>query len=85
MATESELNEDQYRLLRAFNERAEATPQPTRRSAMRRGRLSPIRTLSRVRRGVELLGGRRVFDSAGDEKYGVTVAGINEVQRRPQP
>jgi hypothetical protein len=84
MAMKSELNEDQYRLLRAFNDLAEGSPTTdvVASDAAQQAGFDP---------------GSREFDAAlsylvdvghltsvVDEKFRITVAGINEVQRRPQ-
>ena len=87
MATQSELNEDQYRLLRAFNELAEGSPTTdvVANDAARMAEFDPhssefdaalsylVDVGHLARAGVE-----------GEEAFRVTVAGINEVQRRPQ-
>jgi len=84
MATESELNEDQYRLLRAFDDLAEGGPSTdvAASDAARMAGLDP-----RSRRFDAALGylvevGHLI--GSGDENYRITVGGINEVQRRPQ-
>jgi hypothetical protein len=84
MATESELNEDQYRLLRAFNDLAEGSPTTdvAANEAARMAEFDPnsrefVAALSYLVDVGHLVG-------TGDERYRITLGGINEVQRRPQ-
>jgi hypothetical protein len=84
MATESELNEDQYRLLRTYTDLAEgsATTDVAASDAARTAEFDPRSREFDAALGylvdIGLLAG------AGGEKFRITVAGINEAQRRPQ-
>jgi hypothetical protein len=84
MIMESELNEDQYRLLRVFNDLAEGTPttdvaasDAAQQAGFDPGSRQFNAALSYLVDIGHLMG-------AGGEKFTITVAGINEVQRRPQ-
>ena len=84
MATQSELNEDQYRLLRAFNELAEGSPTTdvVASDAARMAEFDPHSSefdavLSYLVDVGHLVG-------TGGERFRITLGGINEVQRRPQ-
>ena len=84
MATESELNEDQYRLLRAFNDLAEGGPTTdvAANDAARMAEFDPHShefdaALSYLVDVGHLVG-------TGSERFRITLGGINEVQRRPQ-
>jgi hypothetical protein len=84
MATQSELSEDQYRLLRAFNDLAEGGP-TTDVAANHAAQMAEFDPHSHE------------FDAAlsypvdvghlvgtGEDRYRITLGSINEVQRRPQ-
>ena len=84
MATHSELNEDQYRLLRAFNDLAEGGPtnDVAANDAARMAEFDPhsrefVAVLSYLVDVGHLVG-------IGDERYRITLEDIHEVQRRPQ-
>ena len=84
MIMESELNEDQYCLLRAFNDLAEGAPttdvaasDAAQQAGFDPGSRQFNAALSYLVDIGHLMG-------AGGEKFTITVAGINEVQRRPQ-
>jgi len=84
MAMESELNEDQYRLLQAFDDLAEGSPttdvaasDAAQQAGFDPGSREFIAALSYLVDIGHLTG------TVG-EKFRITVAGINEVQRRPQ-
>ncbi len=84
MATESELNADQYRLLRAFNDLAEGRPTTdvAANGAARMAEFDPHShkfdaALSYLVEVGHLVG-------TGEDRYRITLGGINEVQRRPQ-
>jgi hypothetical protein len=84
MATESELNEDQYRLLRAFNDLAEGGP-TTDVAANEAARMAEFDLHSHefdAALGYLVDVGHLV--STGGERFRITLGGINEVQRRPQ-
>ena len=84
MATESELNEDQYRLLRAFDDLAEGGP-TTDVAASDAARMAKFDPHSReFDAALSYLVDVGHLIGTGDEKYRMTVGGINEVQRRPQ-
>jgi hypothetical protein len=84
MAMESELNEDQYRLLRAFNDLAEgsSTTDVTARDAARTAHFDP--RSRKFDAALSYLVDVGCLTGTGGEKFRITVAGINEVQRRPQ-
>jgi hypothetical protein len=84
MATQSELNEDQYRLLRAFNELAEGSPTTdvVANDAARMAEFDPHS--SEFDAALSYLVDVGHLVSAGGESFRFTLGGINEVQRRPQ-
>jgi len=84
MATESELNEDQYRVLRVFNDLAEGEPTTdvAADDAARMAEFDPHSgefdaALSYLVDVGHLIG-------TGEERFRITLGGIYEVQRRPQ-
>jgi hypothetical protein len=84
MAMESELNEDQYRLLRAFNDLAEGSP-TTDVAASDAARTAEFDPRSReFDAALSYLVDVGCLMGAGGDTYRITVAGIDEVQRRPQ-
>jgi hypothetical protein len=84
MATQSELNEDQYRLLRAFNELAEGSPTThvVANDAARMAEFDPHS--SEFDAALSYLVDVGHLVGAGGESFRITLGGINEVQRRPQ-
>jgi hypothetical protein len=84
MATESELNEDQYRLLRAFNDLAEGSP-TTDVAANDAARMAEFDPHSgEFDAALSYLVDVGYLVGTGEERYRITLGGINEVQRRPQ-
>jgi hypothetical protein len=84
MIMESELNEDQYCLLRAFNDLAEGTP-TTDVAASDAAQLAGFDPGSRqFNAALSYLVDIGHLMGAGGEKFTITLAGITEVQRRPQ-
>ena len=84
MATQSELNEDQYRLLRAFNELAEGSPTTdvVANDAARMAEFDPHS--SEFDAALSYLVDVGHLVGTGEDRYRITLGGINEVQRRPQ-
>jgi hypothetical protein len=83
MATESELNEDQHRLLRAFNDLAQGGP-TTDVAASDAARMAGFDPRSlEFDAALSYLVDVRLLAGTGGDRYRITVAGITEVQRRP--
>ena len=84
MATQSELNEDQYRLLRAFNELAEGSPTTdvVANDAARMAEFDPHS--SEFDAALSYLVDVGHLVGASGESFRITLGSINEVQRRPQ-
>jgi hypothetical protein len=81
---ESELGGDQYRLLRAFNDLAGGSPttEVAASDAAQEAEFSP--RSRKVEAALDYLVDVGYLTDAGEETFRVTVAGINEMQRRPQ-
>ena len=84
MATQSELNEDQYRLLRAFNDLAEGAPTTdvAANDAARMAEFDPHS--SEFDAALSYLVDVGHLVGTGEDRYRITLGGINEVQRRSQ-
>jgi hypothetical protein len=84
IAMESELSGDQYRLLRAFNDLAEGSP-TTDVAASEAAQQTGFDPRSReFNAALSYLVDIGHLTGTGGDRYRITVAGINEVQRRPQ-
>jgi hypothetical protein len=84
---ESELSGDQHQLLRAFDELAASSPTTdvTTSDAAQKAGLDPDTREFEAVLGYLLEVGYLVrAEVEGDKAFRITVAGINEVQRRPQ-
>ena len=81
---QSELNDDQYRLLQTFNELAASIPTTdvAASDAARAAGFDP-RSLE-FDAALSYLVDVGLLAGAGGDRYRITVAGITEVQRRPQ-
>ena len=81
---QSELNDDQYTLLQAFNGLAAGSPMTdvVASDAARAGEFDP-RSLD-FDAALSYLVDVGLLTGTGGDRYRITVAGINEVQRRPQ-
>jgi hypothetical protein len=80
---QSELNDDQYRLLQTFNDRAAGSPTTdvAASDAARAAEFDP-RSLD-FDAALSYLVDVGLLAGAGGDRYRITVAGITEVQRRP--
>ena len=80
---QSELNDDQYRLLHTFNDLAAGSPTTdvAASDAARAAEFDP-RSLD-FDAALSYLVDVGLLTGAGGDRYRITVAGINEVQRRP--
>jgi hypothetical protein len=80
---QSELNDDQYRLLQTFNELAEGGPTTdvAASDAAQAAQFDP-RSLE-FDAALSYLVDMGLLTGAGGDRYRITVAGISEVQRRP--
>jgi hypothetical protein len=81
---QSELNDDQYRLLQTFNDLAAGSPATdvAASDAAQAAEFDP-RSLD-FDAALSYLVDVGLLVGAGGNRYTITVAGINEVQRRPQ-
>ena len=81
---QSELNDDQYRLLQTFNDLAAGSPTTdvAASDAAQAVEFDP-RSLD-FDAALSYLVDVGLLTGAGGDRYRITVAGINEVQRRPQ-
>jgi hypothetical protein len=81
---QSELNDDQYRLLQTFNDLAAGSPTTdvAASDAAQAAEFDP-RSLD-FDAALSYLVDVGLLVGAGGNRYTITVAGINEVQRRPQ-
>ena len=81
---QSELNDDQYRLLQTFNDLAAGSPTTdvAASDAAQAAEFDP-RSLD-FDAALSYLVDVGLLVGAGGTRYTITVAGINEVQRRPQ-
>jgi hypothetical protein len=81
---QSELNDDQYRLLQTFNDLAEGGPTTdvAASDAAQAAQFDP-RSLE-FDAALSYLVDMGLLTGAGGDRYRITVAGISEVQRRPQ-
>jgi hypothetical protein len=81
---QSELNDDQYRLLQTFNDLAAGSPTTdvAASDAAQAAEFDP-RSLD-FDAALTYLVDVGLLVGAGGNRYTITVAGINEVQRRPQ-
>ena len=81
---QSELNDDQYRLLQTFNDLAASIPTTdvAASDAARAAGFDP-RSLE-FDAALSYLVDVGLLTGAGGDRYRITVAGITEVQRRPQ-
>ena len=80
---QSELNDDQYRLLQTFNELAASSPTTdvAASDAAQAAQFDP-RSLE-FDAALSYLVDMGLLTGAGGDRYRITVAGISEVQRRP--
>jgi hypothetical protein len=80
---QSELNDDQYRLLQTFNDLAEGGPTTdvAASDAAQAAQFDP-RSLG-FDAALSYLVDMGLLTGAGGDRYRITVAGISEVQRRP--
>jgi len=80
---QSELNDDQYRLLQTFNDLAAGSPTTdvAASAAAQAVEIDP-RSLD-FDAALSYLVDVGLLTGAGGDRYRITVAGINEVQRRP--
>jgi hypothetical protein len=80
---QSELNDDQYRLLQTFNDLAEGGPTTdvAASDAAQAAQFDP-RSLE-FDAALSYLVDMGLLTGAGGDRYRITVAGISEVQRRP--
>jgi hypothetical protein len=84
MVIESGLNEHQYRLLRAFNDLAQGEP-TTDVAANEVARMAGFDPHSgEFDAALSYLVDVGHLVGAGEERFRITLGGINEVQRRPQ-
>ena len=84
---ESELSGDQHQLLRAFDELAGGSPTTdvTARAAAQEASFDPDSPAFEAALGYLVdVGYLARTGDEGEEAFRITVAGINEVQRRPQ-
>ena len=81
---QSELNDDQYRLLQTFNDLAAGSP-TTDVAASDAAQAAEFDSRSLdFDAALSYLVDAGLLVGAGGNRYTITVAGINEVQRRPQ-
>ena len=83
MATQSELNEDQYRLLRAFNDLAEGSPTTDVAANEATGMAGFDPHSGEFDAALSDLVDVGHLVGTGEERFRIT-GSINEVQRRPQ-
>ncbi|MDQ5810169.1 MAG: hypothetical protein M3358_05370 [Actinomycetota bacterium] len=81
---ESELSGDQYRLLRAFNDLAGGSPTTDVAASDAAQEAEFLPRSRKFEAALDYLVDVGYLTDAGEETFRVTVAGINEMQRRPQ-
>ena len=81
---ESELSGDQYRLLRAFNDLAGGSPTTDVAASDAAQEAEFLPRSRKFEAALDYLVDVGYLTDVGEETFRVTVAGINEMQRRPQ-